>query len=285
MNAKLAGTPEYQTSSVVTDASVVERVTRTLDRATQLADLLSYDPSYVVTTLDYELPTDFKLSIVVPIYNERQTVHEIVARINTVPLPKEIILVDDCSTDGTRELLQPLEAAEGVTVVYKKQNEGKGAALRTGFAHATGDVVVVQDADLEYDPQDLVQLVKPILDNQADVVYGSRYLGASNSNSTGLHRFGNRVLTAVSNLFTGLHITDMETCYKAFRREDLRGLTIRQNRFGFEPEITAKIARRKLRVVELPISYDSRGYKEGKKIGIRDAFNAFYCIVRYALKD
>ena len=263
----------------------VPQLERAIDDIIELCDLVSADPSYTVSVRDYPIPDDFRLSIVVPVFNECGTIHEIIARVDSVPFPKEIIIVDDGSTDGTRELLEPLDNANDVRVILHEQNRGKGAALRSGFSHATGDVIAVQDADLEYDPQDFVRLVKPILDGTHDVVYGSRYLQASDSSSRGLHRFGNQMLTRASNLFTGLGLTDMETCYKVFRKDVLAGLELRQDRFGFEPEITAKIARRKCRLLELPVKYDSRGYDEGKKIGVRDAFNAIYCIVRYWLTD
>ena len=267
------------------DQAAVARLDKTLDRIERLGDLLACDPDYAPAVLDFELPADFKLSIVVPVYNEESTIHEILARIDALPLPKEIIIVDDSSTDGTRDRLKPLEHLPDVKIIYQPQNEGKGAALRTGFAAATGSVVAVQDADLEYDPRDLLKLIKPILDGDADVVYGSRFLGEEPQDPSFVHRFGNGLLTKTSNLFTRLKLTDMETCYKVFRRNVLRGVTIKQNRFGFEPEITAKVARRRYRVRELPIHYHARGYQEGKKIGIRDALNAFYCIVRYWIAE
>jgi glycosyltransferase involved in cell wall biosynthesis len=175
--------------------------------------------------------------------------------------------------------------ARDVHVIFKPQNEGKGAALRTGFRRVTGDVVVIQDADLEYDPRDILPLVRPIVCGQADVVYGSRFLGEEPQDRSWVHRLGNRLLTAASNWTTGMALTDMETCYKAFRREVLQSFEIRQPRFGFEPEVTAKIARRKFRVMEAPIRYAARGYAEGKKIGVMDLFSALYCIVRYGMRD
>jgi len=232
-----------------------------------------------------EVPAGFKLTIVVPVYNEQQTVAEILGRVRAVPIPKEIIVVDDHSTDCTREVLEQLGDWAELRVICKPRNEGKGAALRTGFAAATGDVVVVQDADLEYDPNDLPSLLGPILRGEADVVYGSRYLNDVPQDPSFLHRLGNRLLTWASNLFTGLRLTDMETCYKMIPRPLLQSLDIQQNRFGFEPEVTAKLARRGVRIKELPIRYEGRGYKEGKKIGWRDGVNAFYCIVRYRWRD
>jgi glycosyltransferase involved in cell wall biosynthesis len=202
-----------------------------------------------------------------------------------VPLPKEIIVVDDASIDGTRQALAQIDHIPDLHIISKPHNEGKGAALRTAFRRASGDVIVVQDADLEYDPRDIVPLVRPIVEGTADVVYGSRFGAGGQPGSSRLHRAGNRLLTWASNLTTGLAITDMETCYKAFRREVLRDFEIRQNRFGFEPEVTAKIARRKHRVAEVPISYAARSYAEGKKIGVADLLNALYCIARYAVCD
>jgi glycosyltransferase involved in cell wall biosynthesis len=262
-------------------SAVTSRVETALDRLEMLSGLLDFEPAYHVLPLDIVLPATFKLSVVIPVYNEEATLRTILARVCRIPIPKEIILVDDCSTDGTREILRTLADVPGLQLICKPHNEGKGAALRSGFAAATGDVVVVQDADLEYDPRDFPQLLQPIIEGRADVVYGSRFLGDAPRDPSWLHRFGNGLLTRASNLLTGLHLTDMETCYKAFRRDVLRGIEIRQNRFGFEPEVTAKLARRGARIVEVPINYDARGYTEGKKIGIQDALNALYCIVRY----
>lgn len=231
----------------------------------------------------YPIPADFKLSVVIPVYNERQWIRELIRRVQAVPIPKEIILVDDCSTDGTRDLLRGLES-EDVRVFYQPFNQGKGAALRAGFRHATGDVVIVQDADLEYDPAEYLRLIQPILDNRADVVYGSRFIGDSHRVLYYWHYVANMVLTTLSNMVTNLNLTDMETCYKVFRREVLADLRLQSNRFGFEPEVTAKIAKRRhpaWRIYEVPISYSGRTYEEGKKIGLRDAFNALYCILWY----
>jgi glycosyltransferase involved in cell wall biosynthesis len=235
----------------------------------------------------YPVPDGFKLSVVIPVFNERQWVRELVRRVQAVPIPKEIVVVDDFSTDGTRDILRELEA-EGVRVFYQPHNQGKGAALREGFRHVTGDVVVVQDADLEYDPAEYPLLIQPILDNRADVVFGSRFIGDSHRVLYFWHYVANRALTTLSNMFTNLNLTDMETCYKVFRREVLQGINLKSNRFGFEPEVTAKIAKKRnpaWRIYEIPISYSGRTYEEGKKIGLRDAFTAFYCIVRYWLFD
>jgi glycosyltransferase involved in cell wall biosynthesis len=236
----------------------------------------------------YPVPPGFKVSVVIPVYNERQWIEQLVRRVVAVPLPKEILIVDDCSTDGTREILERLEGRDGVRVFYQPHNRGKGAALREGFRHATGDVVIVQDADLEYDPAEYPRLVQPILDNRADVVYGSRFIGDSHRVLYFWHYVANMMLTTLSNMFTNLNLTDMETCYKVFRREVLRDIRLKSDRFGFEPEITAKVARRRnppWRIYEVPISYSGRTYEEGKKIGLRDAFNALYCIIRYRLFD
>jgi glycosyltransferase involved in cell wall biosynthesis len=233
------------------------------------------------------VPPGFKLSVVIPVYNEERWIRELVRRVQAVPIPKEIIIVDDCSTDNTRPLLRELEGPE-VNVVYQPQNQGKGAALREGFRRATGDVVLVQDADLEYDPAEYPRLLQPILDQRADVVYGSRFIGESHRVLYFWHSVANKLLTTLSNMFTDLNLTDMETCYKVFRREVLHDIQLKSNRFGFEPEITAKIARRRSpswRVYEVPISYSGRTYEEGKKLGLRDAFTAFYCIVRFWLFD
>ncbi len=235
----------------------------------------------------YPIPAEFKVSVVIPVYNERPWVAELIRRVRAVPIPKEIIVVDDCSTDGTRDVLRGLEG-DGVRVLLQPANRGKGAALREGFRHATGDVVVVQDADLEYDPAEYGRLIQPILDGRADVVYGSRFIGQSHRVLFFWHYVANKALTTLSNMFTNLNLTDMETCYKVFRREVIQGITLRSDRFGFEPEVTAKIARRRnpaWRVYEVPISYAGRTYEEGKKIGLKDAFTALYCIVRYWLAD
>jgi len=232
----------------------------------------------------YPIPDGFKLSVVIPVYNEERWVREIVRRVREVPIPKEVILVDDCSRDGTRKILEEeVSGFPDCRVVYHEANQGKGAALRTGFKHATGDVVIVQDADLEYDPAEYPRLLQPIIDGKADVVYGSRFIGDDHRVLYYWHSVANKGLTTLSNFFTNLNLTDMETCYKVFRREVIEGMTLKSNRFGFEPEVTAKIAKRRpaWRVYEVPISYAGRTYEEGKKIGLKDAFNALYCIVWY----
>lgn len=229
-----------------------------------------------------------KLSIVIPVYNEEKTLEEIVHQVLAVPLPsmdREVILVDDCSRDGTARIMQELREKhpESINVQRHDTNRGKGAALQTGFQHATGDIVIVQDADLEYDPQDYPLLIGPILANKADVVYGSRFMGGAPHRVLYFwHRVGNAFLTLVSNMFTNLDLTDMETCYKAFRGDVIRRIQLKENGFGCEPEMTAKVARLGCRVYEVGISYAGRTYAEGKKIGWRDGFRALWCIVRYS---
>lgn len=228
-----------------------------------------------------EKQTALAVSVVIPVYNERETIAEIVERIRAVGIHHEIIIVDDFSLDGTRDVLLELAREPDVHLLMHGYNRGKGAALRTAFAMAEGDVILIQDADLEYDPADYSKLLAPIERGESDVVYGSRFLENAHQDPSRLHRFGNWLLTACSNLFTGQKLTDMETCYKAFRSEILSTLRFEQNRFGFEPEITAKISRLGYNIVEVPISYHARGYEEGKKIGLGDALSAIRCILKY----
>lgn len=229
-----------------------------------------------------------RLSIIIPCYNEVNTIDTIIDAVNAAPYPdKEIIIVDDCSKDGTRKKLKSeIEKSGRVSkVLYHEFNQGKGAALRTGIAAATGDLVIIQDADMEYDPNEYPLLVEPILNNRADVVFGSRFLGGNAHRVLYFwHRVGNGFLTLLSNMFTNLNLTDMETCYKVFRREIIQSIKIEENRFGFEPEITAKIAKLHCRIYEVGISYYGRTYDEGKKIGWRDGVRAIYCIVKYRFK-
>jgi glycosyltransferase involved in cell wall biosynthesis len=229
-----------------------------------------------------------KLTIVIPCYNEITTIDAIIKAVRESPYPdKEIVIVDDCSTDGTREKLRTeIETSGRVdTIIYHDVNQGKGAALRTGFKHATGDIVIIQDADLEYDPNEYGRMVAPILADRADVVFGSRFAGGDAHRVLYFwHRMGNGFLTLLSNMFTNLDLTDMETCYKAFRREVIQSITIEESRFGFEPEITAKVAKIKtLRIYEVGISYYGRTYEEGKKIGWKDGVRAIFCILKYNL--
>jgi len=226
------------------------------------------------------------VSIVIPCFNEVQTLEELLDVVRAAPVErKQIIVVDDASTDGTAELIRDRLAEKIDIVIHHERNQGKGAALRTGVAAATGDIVIIQDADLEYDPKEYPHLVKPILDNKADVVYGSRFLGhAPHRVLYFWHYVGNRLLTLLSNMFTNLNLSDMETCYKVFRREVIQSVNIEENRFGFEPEITAKIARIPgIRIYEVGISYYGRTYAEGKKIGWKDGVRAVYCILKYGL--
>jgi glycosyltransferase involved in cell wall biosynthesis len=226
-----------------------------------------------------------KLSVVIPVYNEKETLLKILERVRRVDLPKEIIVVDDFSTDGTREVLQNLPPADDLKILYQPRNMGKGAALRKGFEAVAGELVVVQDADLEYDPTEYPQLMQPILAGKADVVYGSRFLGGPHRVLLFWHRVGNHLLTTLSNMLTDLNLTDMETCYKVFRADLLKKIKLRENRFGFEPEFTAKVARAKCRIYEVPISYSGRDYTEGKKIGWRDGIAAIYFILKYRFFD
>ena len=262
-----------------------------LRRATELIDA---SQGALAEVIDDRLPPEtdtaaaaaaLSLSVVIPVFNEESTIREIVARVRAVRLHKEIVIVDDCSTDGTRDILRELERDEDVRVFLHGYNRGKGAALRTGFDQVKGDVVIVQDADLEYDPRDFPQLLEPIRSGQCDVVYGSRFLRDPQQDPSLLHRFGNWLLTAASNRLTGQQLTDMETCYKALRRGVLERLSLRENRFGFEPEITAKISQLGIQIREVPVSYHGRSYREGKKIGIRDAISALHCILRYSHSD
>lgn len=274
------------------------------DELGRLANLLAAQPERRVEILEkllgvsacrsigiYPIPPGFKLSVVIPVFNEERWLAELVRRVQAVAIPKELILINDFSTDGTPAILAQIEKQyDNVRVFHQPKNMGKGAALRTGFKHCTGDLVIVQDADWEYDPGEYPKLIQPILEGRADVVVGSRFIGESHRVLYYWHSVANKALTMMSNWFTNLNLTDMETCYKVFRREVIQGMNLKSNRFGFEPEVTAKIARKrkgqpKWRVFEVPISYSGRTYEEGKKIGLKDAFQAFYCIVRFWIAD
>jgi glycosyltransferase involved in cell wall biosynthesis len=227
-----------------------------------------------------------KISVVIAVYNEVGTIKEIVSRVQAVELEKEIIIVDDYSTDGTREHLREInQAHENVKVLYHDHNQGKGAALRTGFLTITGDVVIIQDADLEYDPREYPLLLAPILDGRADVVYGSRFIGGPHRVLFFWHYMGNKFLTLFSNMLTNLNLTDMETCYKVFKSEVLAEIKLKSNRFGFEPEFTAKIAKKGFRIYETPISYSGRTYAEGKKINWKDGLKAVFAILWFRFFD
>ena len=227
-----------------------------------------------------------KLSVVMPVYNEQATLREVVARVLAVPLEVELICVDDGSRDGSREILAELQIDHPqIRVMLQPKNMGKGAALRCGIQEATGDFIIIQDADLEYDPSDYPALLGPLIEDKADVVYGSRFLGSGPHRVLYFwHSVGNSILTLISNALTNMNMTDMETCYKVFRREILQSIPIEEDRFGFEPEITVKISKRRLRVYEVGIGYWGRTYEEGKKIGWRDGFRALWCLLKYSLK-
>jgi len=227
-----------------------------------------------------------KLSIVIPVYNEVQTVSELVDRVQAVEVDKELVMVDDFSTDGTRDELKRLEQVHpNIQVRFHDKNYGKGRALRTGFEHAKGDFVIIQDADLEYDPEDYHKLLKPLDAGKADAVYGSRFITTQEHRVLYFwHSVGNRFLTLLSNMMTDLNLTDMETCYKVFRRELIQAIPLEEDRFGFEPEITAKLAKARARIYEVGIAYHGRTYDEGKKIGMKDGFRALYCIIKYRFK-
>jgi glycosyltransferase involved in cell wall biosynthesis len=225
-----------------------------------------------------------QLSVIIPAFNEEATLDEIVRRVESVAVDKEIIVVDDCSTDGTAQVASRLAADGRIRLFRHEKNQGKGAALRTGFREALGDMVIVQDADLEYDPAEIPKLMQPILAGKADVVFGSRFIGGESHRVLYFwHSVGNKVLTLISNMFTDLNLTDMEVCYKLFRRQVIQSIEIEESRFGFEPEITAKLSRGRYRIYETGISYSGRTYAEGKKIGWRDGVRALWCIVKYNL--
>ncbi len=225
-----------------------------------------------------------KLSVVMPVYNEIRTIEEIIRRVKAVDIDKEIMIVDDYSTDGTREYLQKISDPL-IRVFFHEKNMGKGASVRTGVAAAAGDVIVIQDTDLEYNPQEYHQLIEPILDGRADVVYGSRFRGSTTRVHLFWHYLGNRFLTLFSNMFTNLNLTDMEVCYKMFKANVIKNIRLRSNRFGFEPEVTAKVARMGCRIYETPISYAGRDYSEGKKIGWKDAITAVFAIAYFHFFD
>jgi glycosyltransferase involved in cell wall biosynthesis len=265
--------PESPRLEFESQPEYLARLDATLDRAEKLVDALQ-DPQI-----------DTPVSVVMPVFNERRTIDRAIDRVLAVPMPLELIVVDDGSTDGTRQRLKELANRLPIRLLLHRQNLGKGAALRTGMAAAQGEIIAIQDADLEYDPAELPVLVKPIAAGCCDVVYGSRYLAPHSDDASRLHRAGNRLLTGLSNLVNRQKLTDMETCYKVIRRSAVEGMELRENGFGCEPELTAKLARRGLRIYELPVHYNARSYKEGKKIRFRDAVRTVWCIFRYALAD
>jgi len=270
-----------QAQPLTTDEAYLERLETTIGFAEQtVTDAVT---AYRTPSIESEKKTSLALSVVIPVYNERRTIAEIVRRVQQVGVHHEIVIVDDFSLDGTREVLLELAQQKGIRVLMHGYNRGKGAALRTAFAELRGDAVLIQDADLEYDPRDYLRLLAPLEQGAADVVYGSRFLENARQDPSRLHRFGNWLLTWLSNLVTGQQLTDMETCYKVFRRDVLQSIKIEQDRFGFEPEITAKVSHLGYQIQEVPIRYNSRGYEEGKKIGIKDGLNALWCIVRYGM--
>ena len=268
---KLAQQATRQNCNPTSTAAIAAQATAQVSRVEELIE-------HAAATYTAVRP---ELTIVIPVYNEPNTVIEIVQRVHRLPITKQIIVVNDGSTDRTAESLDQLAHLDNVEIIEHNINRGKGAALQTGFQHARGQYVIVQDADLEYDPSDILRVIEPLRNGVSDVVYGSRYLERAEQDPSRMHRFGNWLLTAFSNRLTGLQLTDMETCYKAFRRDVLNGIQIEQTRFGFEPEITAKIARQQVRIQEVGVSYNCRSWKEGKKIGIKDLINTLYCIVRY----
>ncbi len=226
-----------------------------------------------------------KLSVIIPVFNEKDTILEVISRVQKVHLDKEIIIIDDCSSDGTQDALKNMPSDDDVIrIFFHEKNQGKGAALRTGFKHARGDIIIIQDADLEYDPIEYPRIIGPILDGRADVVYGSRFSGSPQRVLFYWHYVGNRVLTTFSNMLTNINLTDMETCYKAFKASLLPKFTIKSKRFGVEPEITAKFVKLKCRIYEVPISYSGRDYSEGKKIGWKDGLAAIFWILYYNLR-
>ena len=226
-----------------------------------------------------------KISILIPVYNERTTIEEIIRRVQATGVAQEILLIDDGSVDGSRELLQNLDGQGDVRVLFHKKNQGKGAAVRTGIQAATGDVILIQDADLEYDPRDYPALLQPLEENLADVVYGSRFLGAARRPTMFWHMIANKLLTLMTNILYNNILTDMETGYKVFRREVVENMPLRAKRFDFEPEFTAKILKRKVRIFEVPITFNPRDYAEGKKIGLSDAFQAVWTLIKYRFVD
>ena len=275
-----------ETAAPQAPCPVAERALAAIDMAEAgLRQLEAEEGIDAASSARPERRTALKVSIVMPVYNERNTIREIVQRVREANFHHELIIVDDASTDGTRDVLLELAREPDICVLLHGYNKGKGGALQTAFTQVQGNVVLIQDADLEYDPSDYARLLAPIESGEADVVYGSRFLENPRQDPSWWHRLGNRLLTWLSNRTTGLGLTDMETCYKVFRAGALRGMILQENRFGFEPEFTAKLARRGCRFAEVGVSYNGRSYAEGKKINYRDGLRAIYCIFRYAWLD
>ena len=261
--------------------SVEGRIEESLQLADSAISTITANPASQVAASQVATP---EVTIIIPVYNEQRTVAEVIERVLALPITSEVIVVDDGSSDGTREILQQFSGNPRVRCLLHGVNQGKGAALRTGIAQARGEFVVIQDADLEYDPANILSVLKPLQAGLTEVAYGSRYLLQSPQDRSLIHRLGNWCLTTFSNVLARQSLTDMETCYKAFRRELIQSIVIEENRFGFEPEITAKLARSQTQICEVPISYQPRGWKEGKKIGLKDLLRTLYCIVKYNLR-
>ncbi len=275
-NAKSGSVESHQGAMAFPQASS-QVVEKSLDAVERLM---------IGATIDYKAAETPVLSIVIPAFNELRTIALVVKAVDALDVDKEIIIVDDGSTDGTRDLLLELaRRRSNLKVIFHEYNQGKGAALQTGFSRCSGQIVIVQDADQEYDPSDILTVIAPIVAGECDVVYGSRYLDAGrHTDSSWIHRMGNAALTGFSNACTGQRLTDMETCYKAIRRELLQSIAIEQKRFGFEPEITAKLSAKRVKILEVPISYHPRSWNDGKKIGWKDLVSTLYCIIRYRFK-
>ena len=272
-------------ASAAADAGALARMEQSLEALETLSRRINAEDGYEVEAAGYAVPAGFKLSVVIPVYNEEKTLQRITSRVLALPLPIELVLVDDCSTDGTRDLYPEIEKRwpdETIRIKLQPENRGKGSAIRTGFGMAEGDVVIIQDADLEYDPADYPALLKPITDGIADVVYGSRFVGGDAHRVLFFwHMVGNKFITLFSNMCTNLNLTDMETCYKVFRKEVLDSMTLVSNGFAIEPEMTAKVAKGRWRIFEVGISYAGRTYDEGKKITWVDGFKALWSIARF----
>ncbi len=277
-------TPSAKSPPAATGSDAAQRILSTIDVAQAGLAALEHEHG-AGSAAPVPHRTSLKVSVIIPVYNERDTIRTVVDRVRATGLHHELVIVDDASTDGTRDVLLEIDEHADVRVILHGYNKGKGGALHTALDYVTGDVILIQDADLEYNPDDYDKLLAPIEEGDADVVFGSRFLENAAQDPSIVHRFGNAVLTWLSNRATGLALTDMETCYKVFRRGAIRGMVLREQRFGFEPEFTAKLARRKCRFQEVPIRYTSRGYDEGKKIHLGDGIRALYCILRYAWLD